>query len=140
MALKVQTVDIWAATIKDKPGGLSTKLEALAEAGAQIEFVIARRRGEKPGTGLVFLTPLKGAKQLSAARKAGFRTATGLRGLKVEGADRPGLGAGITAAVAEQGVNLRGLSAAVIGRKFVAHLAFDKVADVTKAARVIRKL
>jgi hypothetical protein len=140
MALKVKTIDVWVASMKDKPGGLAEKLGALADAGAQIEFIIARRAPEKPGTGVLFLTPLRGAKQLAAAKKAKFRKAKSLRGLRVEGGDKPGLGAKITEALADQGINLRGLSAAVIGRKFVAHIALDKAADAARAARALRKL
>ncbi len=68
MALKITRADVWASTIEDRPGGLAEKLAALAEAGAQLEFVIARRASERPSTGVVFLTPLKGAAQLRAAK------------------------------------------------------------------------
>jgi predicted amino acid-binding ACT domain protein len=140
MAMDVSRVDVWVASMKDKPGGLAAKLETLAEAGAQIEFIIARRAPDKPGTGVVFLTPLKGRKQLAAAKKAGFRKSKSLRSVRIEGRDRPGLGAKLTQALAEKGINLRGLSAAVIGKRFVAHLALDSSADATKAARVLRSL
>ncbi len=67
MALKVSRVDVWAAGLKDKPGRMADKLAALADAGANLQFVIARRAPDKPGTGVVFVTPLKGAKQLKAS-------------------------------------------------------------------------
>jgi predicted amino acid-binding ACT domain protein len=60
--------------------------------------------------------------------------------LKVEGDDAPGLGARIAAAIADAGINLRGVSAATMGRKFVAYLGFDNAADATKAARALKKL
>jgi hypothetical protein len=140
MALKVTRVDMWAAEIEDRPGGLGEKLAALAEAGAQLEFVIARRAPDKLGTGVVFLTPLKGAAQIRAARKAGFEKTTGLHSIRVEGPDKPGLGARITQALADAGINLRGLSAAALGKKCLAHLALDTAADATKAARVLKRL
>jgi hypothetical protein len=140
MAMKVSRVDTWAATIKDKPGGLAPKLTALADAGANLEFVIARRAPDKPGKGVVFITPVKGAAQCRAARKAGFKKSTSLHTIRVEGPDKKGQGARMTAALAEQGLNLRGLSAAAIGRKFVSHVALDSAADATKAARVLRSL
>ena len=140
MALNVTRADVWAAGIEDRPGGLAGKLAALAEAGAQLEFVVARRASEKPGTGVVFLTPLKGAAQIRAAKKAGFAKTESLHSLRVEGPDQPGLGAKITQALAQAGVNLRGLSAAAIGRRCVVHLALDSADDAAKAARLLKRL
>jgi predicted amino acid-binding ACT domain protein len=60
--------------------------------------------------------------------------------LKVEGNDAPGLGFRITSAIAESGVNLRGFSGAVVGRKFVAYLGFDGKPDADKAARALKAL
>lgn len=140
MALNVTKVDVWVGSIKDRPGALAEKLGTLADAGAQLEFVIARRAPEKPGTGVVFVTPLKGAAQLKAAKKAGFRKTRSLQSVRAEGTDKPGLGAKMTQALAEKGINLRGLSAAAIGKRFVAHIAVDKAADATKAVRVLKKL
>jgi hypothetical protein len=37
-------------------------------------------------------------------------------------------------------VNLRGVSGAVVGRKFVVYLGFDGNADAAKAARALRAL
>ena len=138
MAFTVSRVDVWAATIEDRPGGLDAKLAALAAAGADLEFVIARR--DKPGSGVVFVTPLKGAAQCRAARKAGFEKTKSLHSVRIEGPDKPGQGTKITAALAAAGVNLRGLSAASIGRKFVCHIAVDEAKDATKALRVLKKL
>jgi hypothetical protein len=141
MAMKVSRVDTWAASITDEPGGLAPKLAALREAGVNLEFVIARRSPEvKKGTAVVFVTPIKGAAQIRAARKVGFKRATSLHAVRVEGPDKKGQGAAITAALADAGLNLRGLSAAAIGRRFVAHVALDKAADATKAARLLRSL
>ena len=140
MALKVSKVDVWVGGLKDRPGSLAKKLRALADAGAELEFLIARRAPEKPGTGVVFLTPLKGAKQLAAAKKAGLRKTRSLNSVCVEGPDKPGLGARLTEALAATGINLRGLSAAVIGKRFVMHLAVDSVADAARARRVLKAL
>ncbi len=40
MALKATRVDVWTATVEDRPGGGAEKLEALAEGGANLEFVL----------------------------------------------------------------------------------------------------
>lgn len=140
MAMKVGRVDTWAATIKDVPGGLAAKLAELAAAKANLEFVISRRAPEKPGTGVVFVTPVKGAAQVRAARKAGFKTTPSLHTVRVEGPDKAGQGARIAEALAAAGINLRGFSAAAIGRKFIAHVAVDTGAAATKAIKVLQKL
>jgi hypothetical protein len=140
MALNVTRADVWAARIEDRPGGLAEKLAALAEAGAKLEFVVARRASERPGAGVVFLTPLKGAAQTRAAKKAGFETTKSLHSLRVEGTDKPGLGAKMTQALAQARINLRGLSAAAVGPRCVVHLAFDSSADAAKAARLLKRL
>ena len=140
MALKAARVDTWAATIKDQPGGLSAKLEILAAAKVNLEFIIARRSAEKPGTGVVFVTPIAGAAGLAAAKKAGFKKTPSMHTVRVEGPDKAGQGAKITAALADAGINLRGFSAAAIGKKFVAHVAVDTGAAAAKAMKVVARL
>jgi hypothetical protein len=140
VALNVSRVDVWAASIEDKPGGLAEKLSVLAEAGAQLEFIVARRAPEKPGTGVVFLTPLKGAALVRAAKKIGFEKTDSLHSVRVEAPDKPGLAAQITQALAEAGINLRGLSAAALADRCVAHLAVDDAAEAAKAVRILKRL
>ena len=140
MKLDISRVDVWASSMKDRPGGLAEKLEALAQAGSNLEFVIARRSPEKPGTGVVFVTPIKGASQVRAAKRAGFKKSKTLHGLRIASADKPGLGAKLTQQIADAGINLRGLSAAAIGRRTIFHLAFDSAADTNKAMRCLKKI
>ncbi len=77
MAYDISTVDVWAGSIEDRPGSLSEKLQPLVEAGVNLEFVIARRAPENPGTSFVFLAPIQGATQARAAKKAGLGKACG---------------------------------------------------------------
>jgi len=140
MTLEVTRTQVWVASLKDRPGALAEKLEGLRAAGANLEFVIARRAPDKPGQGVVFVTPLKGAAQLRAAQAGDFKKSASLHSVRVSGSDRPGVGAQITAALAAAGINLRGLSAGAIGKRFVAHLALDSAADATKAIRALKKL
>ena len=140
MKLDVTRAKVWSANIADKPGALAKKLAALAEAGANLGFVLARRAPDKPGRGVVFLAPLAGPCLIRAAKKAGFRQTKRLFSLRVEGADKAGVGAAMTQAIADAGISLRGLSAATIGKKAVVYLAFDKADDATLAGRVLRKL
>ena len=140
MKRSISRTDVWAATIDDRPGGLAEKLDALAAAGANLEFLIGRRMPEQRGKGVVFVTPLKGAKQVKAAQAAGFQRTESLHSLRVEGADKVGTGAKLTKALADGGVNLRGISAAAFGKKFVLHLALDSAKDAAKAAAILKKL
>jgi hypothetical protein len=140
MKLKVTPVDVWAVSIKDRVGGLAEKLAALTAAGSNLEFVIARRAPERPGKGVVFVTPLKGAKQVKAAEAAGFLRTGSLHSLRIEGIDKPGLGAKMAKALSGAGINLRGLSAAGVGTKFVCYLALDTAEDAKKATDTLKKL
>ena len=138
--MKAQQVDTWAASMKDKPGALAAKLTALSAAGANLEFVIARRAPDKPGTGVVFVTPIKGPKQSGAAGAAGFKKTKSLHTVRIEGPDKRGQGARLAQALADKGLNLRGMSAAAIGKKFICHIALDSGAAAAKAVRILRKL
>ena len=140
MSLSVERVDVWAATIADQPGGLAKKLAPLSEAGADLEFVIARRATDEPGTGVVFVTPLRGDVQASAGAKAGFAVADNLHSLRIEGANKPGVSAQLTKKLANAKINLRGLSAAAIGERFIMYLAFDAADDAEKAKSVLQEV
>lgn len=140
MKLDISRVDVWAAGIKDRPGGLAEKLEQLAKAGVNLQFVIARRTAAKSKTGVVFVTPVKGPKKEKAARKAGFKRAKSLQGLRITAVDRPGIGAKLAGKLADAKINLRGFSGAAIGKKAVFYLAFDRPADVTKAMGILKKM
>jgi hypothetical protein len=140
MSFTVTKVEIWSSKIEDRPGGLAKVLGALGNAGANLDCVIARRDPSKPGTGVVFLTPAKGAAVRKAAQSEGVAPAKNIATLKVEGDDAAGLGGRIATAIADAGINLRGVSAAVIGKKFVAYLGFDNATDASKATRALKKL
>jgi hypothetical protein len=140
MKLKVTKTDVWAAMIKDQPGGLAEKLQTLARAGVNLEFLIGRRAPDRPGQGVVFITPIKGAKQKKAAEAAGFQKTTSLHSVRVQGQDKAGIGACMARALSEAGLNLRGISAAAIGKQFVTHLALDSAADAAKAIAILKKL
>jgi hypothetical protein len=140
MALKITKVDVWAGEIPDIAGGLARKLEALADARASLACVIARRQPERPGTGVVFVSPVKGKKAQAAAQAAGLSLASDIATLRVEGPDKPGLGSRLTRAIADAGINLRGLSAAVLGNKFVAYFGFDNDDDASRATKALKSV
>ncbi len=138
MALLDERVDVWAASIDDRPGALATKLSALARAGADLEFIVARRSSEKPGTGVVFVTPLVGDREIASASDVGFVPAHSLHAVRVEGTNKPGIAAKITERMAQADMNLRGLTAGVVGRKFIVHLAFTTAEQANKAVKLLK--
>ncbi len=138
MPLEITKEDVWATEIADQPGGLANVLSAIAAAGGDLQAVIARRQPDKPGSGVVFLSPVKGKAVVNAARQAGLRPALNIATLRIEGPNRAGIGHRILKTIANANVNVRGVSALVIGNKFVAYVGFDRVADANAAARAIR--
>lgn len=134
-----ERVDVWAASITDEPGGLAGVLAGLKDAGADLQFVLARRAADRPGTGVVFVTPLRGDAEVSAAAGLGFNVTSSVHCVRVEGDNRPGIGAQLTQKLADAGINLRGLSAAVIGTTYVAYIGVDSAADAAKAMGVIER-
>ena len=141
MKLDVTRVDIWAASITDRPGGMAAKLEALSTAGANLEFLVARRCADMPGTGVLFVTPVKGPRQTKAAKDAGLDGFVNgwIQGLRIGAADQPGLSLKLTRTLADAGINLRGASGAAIGKRAVFYLAFDSAADTATALRLLKK-
>lgn len=140
MAYEVSKMDVWVGEIQDKPGALAEVLTALAEGGANLESLLARRQPDKPGTGVVFASPIKGAKAIKAAKAVGLHRSESLAALRVTGTNKVGVGAQLTKAIAEAGINLRGVQAAALGDQFVAYFAFDSAADANKALRALKAL
>ena len=130
-------VDVWAATIKDRAGALAYVLAELREAGADLEFIIARRA--EPGEGVVFVTPLRGDREIAAAAQVGFNVAHTLHSVRITGRDRPGIGAELTQKLADGEINLRGFSASVIGTQFLAYAAVDSLDDANKVIGILEK-
>ena len=140
MALKVTKVDVWAGDVIDSPGGLADVLEELARGGESIDFLIARRSDKHVKIGKVFVTPVTSGKGKEAAGRAALRRAVKLFTLRIEGGDKQGLGSKITRAIGNAGINAKGVSAAVIGNKFVAYISFDSEEDADKATAALNRL
>jgi len=139
MALQVSQVEVWAVAIDDTPGASAEKLGALADAGANLEFIVARRTHQRGG-GVLYVTPLLGESVRQAAQEAGFAVAEGLHSVRVDGRDEVGLGARMTEALADVGINMRGISAAALGDQAVWYLAFDSEEDAGRAVEILGNL
>jgi len=140
MALKATSNEVWTGTIDDRAVGAADVLEKLASAKVNLEMVFARRTPEQPGRGLMIVGPIKGKKAEQAALAAGLAKSGVMHGLRVEGGDKPGLGAKITRALGNAGISFRGLTAHAIGKKFVCNIALDNAADAARAAAVLKKI
>jgi len=139
MNLTVERVEVWATTIDDQAGRLAKTLTDLWEAGADLNFILARRAPEAFGKAEVFVTPLQGDAELEAAATLGFNPTTSVHSVRVEGENRPGMAAELTALLAAAGLNLRGFSAAVIQTRFVLYIGFDSAEDAAKAVAVLQQ-
>ena len=139
MDLIVEPVEVWATTIDDKPGRLANTLTGLREAGADLNFILARRAPEQPDKAVVFVTPLQGDAELEAAATLGFNPTTRVHAVRVEGENRPGIAAELASLLAAAGLNLRGFSAAVLGTLFVLYIGLDSAEDATKAVSILQQ-
>jgi hypothetical protein len=137
MPYTISKVDVWTRELDDRPGNLAAALEPLAGAGVDLQFLIARRRTLVPGKGIVFLGGVSSAKGTKAAVAAGFKKATDISGLRVEGPNKPGDCHRVVRVLADSGISLRGVSASVIGKKYVLILAFDSADDAAKATKLL---
>ena len=138
MKLELSRIDVWSSDLADRPGSLARKLEELAAAGADLEFLLCRRTKAKAG--MVYVAPVKGAKQIQAAKKAGFVKDVGMALLRVVGPDKVGMSALISETLADAGINIAGVSTTGVGKRFVSYLAFDCVEEASRAQRVLNKL
>lgn len=135
----VERVEVWATTIDDKPSHLANTLTGLREAGADLNFILARRTPEEPGKAVVFVTPLAGDAELEAAATLGFNLTASVHSVRVEGQNQPGIAAELAAQLAAAGLNLRGFSAAVLGTQFILYLGMDSAEDAAQAMAVLQQ-
>ena len=138
MRMDVSRVDVWATCMDDCPGELAEKLDALAQADIDLEFVNARRAPDKPGKGVVFVMPIKGTKKIRAAKKVGFEKTRSLHGIRIATGNKPGFSSELARKIADAGINLRAFSGASISNRAIFYLAFDTDADVNKVLRLIK--
>ncbi|UCE47390.1 MAG: hypothetical protein JSW47_17540 [Phycisphaerales bacterium] len=139
MDLIVKRVNVWAASIRDEVGGLAQLLTGLREVGADLDFIIARRTAEKPGEGVVFITPLRGDREIAAAAELGFNVTSSIQAVRIEGDNQAGIAAELTEKLAAAWINLRGLSAAVTGTRFIIYIGLDSAADAEKAVDLLKQ-
>ena len=137
MDFRLNRIQVWSADIPDRAGAVAEKLEPLADADANLEFIWSRRTPEKPGWGALFVAPITGAAQTKAAHAAGLHKANDMVLLRIEGTDAPGVGHSLAACLAKAGINLRGMSMTAITGHFVAYVACDSAEDTARAVQAL---
>ena len=140
MSFKMDRTHVWAAEVKDEPGGVAARLSKLDEAGADLEYVYTQRLADKPGYGILCVAPVVGSEQIKAAKAAGMHETSEPIVMRVEGDNTAGLAHRVKHAWAMAGINLHGSILTVIGTKFVGFVTFDSVADANKAARILAEV
>jgi hypothetical protein len=137
MAITVKKATLWRKEIDNQPGTLASALEPLAQAGADLQVVMAYRY---PGAdkGTVELHPVSGRKPIAAAQTAGLARSS-IPVLLVEGDNRPGMGYALAKALGDAGINMSFVMAQTVSRRYAAVFGFENEADAAKAATLIKK-
>lgn len=138
MAYEIKKVDVWSVEIMDQPGGLSSVLKPLVEAGANLNFLLARRTSS--GKGIAFLSPIEGGAIIKKAKLLGFQKNKDIAVLKISGPDKAGLGLLVLNTLSSAGINIRGVSATSIGKNCNIWISFDNSKDANKASKLIQKI
>jgi hypothetical protein len=140
MGFKLDRVHVWAVEVADQAGGVASKLALLAQANANLEFILTQRRADKPGSGMLYVAPVTGPLQVRAARAAGMTETHDPVVLRVEGDNEAGLAHRLTQQWALAGISMQGLTMTVMGNRFVGYAAFDTTNDANKAAAILGDL
>jgi hypothetical protein len=137
MRFKMDRVHVWSGEVPDQIGATASKLAFLAQAGANLEYVFTKRLADKPGRGVLYVAPVTGPAQVRAAREAGLTETFSPVVHRLEGDNQAGLAHRVTQQWSVAGINLQGLTLAVLGDRFVGYVAFDTVDDANRAAQIL---
>ena len=138
MAVTAKQIVLWRSEVQNRPGALARVLEPLAGARADLQVVMGYGYPGDPAKAAVEVYPVSGRKSTAAAESVGLR-ASSIPALKIEGANKPGLGHAIAKALADAGINVNFLVAQVMSRKYSAIIGFDNETDTRKAINVVKR-
>lgn len=133
MSYDISRVEVWSGEVQDRRGALADMLKQVLDAGADLDFIIARPSPVKPNTGILYLAPLEGEAQLGAAQSAGLHPSSHIEALRVEGPDRPGLAEQITRTIAEGGINVSGFTGGRMADRCVMYIRFERADQLENA-------
>lgn len=140
MAVSVKRVKLWHKELDNRPGVLAGVLEPLADAGADLEMLMATSFPGDAGMASVGVFPVTGRKAIAAATTAGLSAAPVMSSLLVTGDNKVGLGRQMARILADAGINIGLAVALVVGRNFSAVFGFESEADARKAALLLKKV
>jgi hypothetical protein len=140
MSFKWDRVHVWSCEITDQPGSVASKLSTLAQADANLEYIFTKRLPHKPGFGVLYVAPVTGPAQVRAAKGAAMHEVDHPIVRRIEGDNEAGLAHHVTQQWAIAGINLQGLTMAVLEKKFIGYAAFDTVNDANRAAQILADL
>ena len=140
MSFRFDRVHVWSCEVPDQPGGVASKLAALAQAGENLEYVGTRRLAEKPGYGILYIAPVTGPDQVRAAKSVGMHEVRTPVVIRVEGDNKAGLAHRLTHEWALAGISFQGLTMMVTGERFVGYAAFDNSDDANRAATILANI
>jgi hypothetical protein len=138
MTYRITKEHVWVGAIPDRADALAEKLRALRDGGLNLELILARRAGA--GHGLLFVAPLRTLEEITAVETAGLVRSATMKTIRIEGPNVAGLGAKITTALAEAGLNIREYAAAALGDRCVTNIAFDNDAEGDRARELLLKV
>ena len=138
MIYRITKEYVWFGSIPDHPGALAEKLRALSVGNLNLDLILSRR--EAPGRAVLFVSPLRTLEELDIAAKAGFGKKDSFLTLRIAGPNTPGLGAKVTGALAEAGINIRSYTGAALGDQHVTCIMFDSQADVDRGKELLDRL
>jgi hypothetical protein len=134
---EISRVEVWSGEVRDRQGALADMLKGVLDAGADLDFIIARPSPVKPSTGILYLAPLEGEAQLKAAQEAGLHPSSHIESLRVEGPDRQGLAEQIAHTIADAGINVSGFTGGRMGDRCVMYIRFEHLADLVSAQELL---
>jgi hypothetical protein len=59
--------------------------------------------------------------------------------VRIEADNEPGAASRLADLIADEAINIRGFSGAVIGRRYIAYIGFDSPVDANKAVDIIKE-
>lgn len=134
MTVSVKKTSLWRRELDNRPGTLAQSLKPLADAGADLEIVMAYTMGKSAA---LEVAPIAGKRATAAAEKAGLAEAR-VPALLVTGDNRAGLGHSLARSVGDAGININFLVAHVVGNRFSSVFGFDSEADADRAIPLLK--
>lgn len=138
MAVSVKPITLWRRELEHRPGALAESLAPLADAGINLQVLMAYRFPGDPYRGAVEAFPIAGGRATTAAERGGFTTFA-LPALLVEGDNAAGLGSRMCRAIADAGINLDFVVAQVTGGKYSAVFGFEEEDGARRAVPLIKQ-